>query len=60
MRVWIYAFRGQIRRETIEDRIEVHCLRASLSEQDLENVGGASGRANGVCVRRLFEKGLIS
>jgi hypothetical protein len=34
----------------------VHCLRASLSEQDFESVGGASGRANGGCVRHLFER----
>jgi hypothetical protein len=35
---------GEIRREVRELRREVLCLRASLSEQDLESVGGASGR----------------
>jgi len=28
-----------------EERSEVHCFRASLSEQDLERLWGASGRA---------------
>lgn len=30
--------------EVIEERREVHCLSASLSEHDFESVGGASGR----------------
>jgi hypothetical protein len=29
--------------EVVEERREVHCLSASLSEQDFERVGGASG-----------------
>ena len=31
-------------REVMEERREVDCLSASLSEQDFERVGGASGR----------------
>lgn len=33
-----------MRREVREERREVHCFRASLSEQDFESVLGASGR----------------
>lgn len=33
-----------MRSEVTEDRRDVHCLRAILSEQDFESVGGASGR----------------
>jgi hypothetical protein len=35
----------------MEERREVHCLRAILSEQDFERVGGASGREG---LRRTF------
>jgi hypothetical protein len=33
-----------MRRDVIDERREVHCFRAILSEQDFERVGGASGR----------------
>jgi hypothetical protein len=33
-----------MRRETSDERRDVHCFRASLSEQDFDKVGGASGR----------------
>jgi hypothetical protein len=33
-----------MRKDMMEERREVHCLRDSLSEQDFERVGGASGR----------------
>lgn len=39
-----YIFFGDIRRDVIEERREVDCLRANLSEQDLDRAGGASGR----------------
>lgn len=35
----------------MEERREVYCLRAILSEQDFERVGGASGREG---LRRTF------
>ena len=35
---------GEMSRDVIDERSEVHCLRAILSEQDLDSVGGASGR----------------
>ena len=41
----MYAFSGETRREIGDDRREVHCLSASLSEHDLENVTGLSARA---------------
>jgi len=37
-------FEGDMSRDVMEERREVHCLRAILSEQDFESVGGASGR----------------
>lgn len=40
----MYAFAGSMKRDVSDDRSEVHCLRAILSEQDLETVTGASGR----------------
>ena len=40
-----YTFWGMISSEASEDSKDVHCLNASLSEQDLESVGGLSGRA---------------
>ena len=39
-----YRLAGEMRREVMEERREVLCLRESLSEQDFESVGGASGR----------------
>ena len=50
MSVWIYALDGETRREVVEERRDVHCFNASLSEQDFERVGGASGRAYGLFV----------
>ena len=41
----MYAFSGETRSETGDDRRDVHCLRASLSEQDLDKVIGLSARA---------------
>ena len=40
-----YAFSGETRKETGEERREVHCFKASLSEHDLDHVGGLSPRA---------------
>lgn len=37
-------FAGDIKRKVGEESKEVDCLRASLSVQDFERVGGASGR----------------
>lgn len=39
-----YAFAGETKALVREDRSEVTCLRASLSEQDLDKLGGASPR----------------
>lgn len=39
-----YAEEGEMSSEVIEESSEVHWWRESLSEQDLEAVGGASGR----------------
>lgn len=44
MRVWMYAFWGEMRREGRDERMEVAWVRVSLSVQDLLRVGGASGR----------------
>ena len=44
-------FDGDMSRDVMEERREVHCLRAILSEQDFESVGGASGREG---LRRTF------
>lgn len=41
----MYAFLGETRSETGDDSRDVHCLSASLSEQDLEKVIGLSARA---------------
>lgn len=41
----MYAFVGDIRVDARELRRDVHCFKASLSEQDLESVAGQSGRA---------------
>lgn len=35
---------GEMKRDVMEERMDVYCVAASLSEQDLESVGGASGR----------------
>jgi len=40
----------------MEERREVHCLSASLSEQDFESVGGASGREGFRRTMPRFEK----
>lgn len=40
----IYAFFGLMRREVVDDKRDVACVKASLSVQDLLSVGGASGR----------------
>ena len=47
-RVVRYAFVGWIRIEVIEEHRDSALWRASLSEQDLLDVGGASGRAVGI------------
>jgi hypothetical protein len=39
-----YVVRGAISVDGMEDKRDRHCVRASLSEQDLDAVGGASGR----------------
>lgn len=41
----MYAFEGDIRIDAREPSRDVHCFKASLSEQDLESVAGQSGRA---------------
>lgn len=41
----MYAFPGEIRSERADDSSDVHCLRASLSEHDLDKVIGLSARA---------------
>lgn len=41
----MYAFDGDIRVDARELRRDVHCFKASLSEQDLESVVGQSRRA---------------
>lgn len=41
----MYAFDGDIRVDAREPSRDVHCFKASLSEQDLESVAGQSGRA---------------
>ena len=41
----IYAFSGETRSESGDDRRDVHCLSASLSEHDLDRVIGLSARA---------------
>jgi hypothetical protein len=51
-----YAFSGEMRRETGAESREVTCLRDSLSEQDLESVGGASGREGLRRTRPSWEK----
>lgn len=43
-----YAYCGEMRVELKMLSKDVHCLRASLSEQDLLHVTGASGRASRV------------
>lgn len=40
----MYAFLGDIRSEVVDESKDKACFRASLSVQDLERVGGASGR----------------
>jgi len=42
--VLIYAFRGETRSDVVADKREKAWRRASLSVQDFERVGGASGR----------------
>ena len=42
----MYVFAGLISLQVYLLRREVHCLRASLSEQDLDSVGGLSPRAS--------------
>lgn len=41
----MYAFPGDMRSDVADESREVHCLRASLSEQDLDDVEGLSARA---------------
>lgn len=53
MRAVRYAFEGWTRREVREDKREVAWERVSLSEQDLERVGGASGREG---LRRMMPR----
>ena len=45
MSVLMYALSGETSKEVVDERREVHCFNASLSEQDFERVGGASARA---------------
>ena len=46
----MYAFDGDISVDARESSRDVHCFKASLSEQDLESVAGQSGRAKGTLV----------
>ena len=39
------AFSGETRSESGDDRRDMHCLSASLSEHDLDRVTGLSARA---------------
>lgn len=41
----MYALVGSMKIDVRDERSEVHCLSANLSEQDLDSVGGASPRA---------------
>ena len=41
----MYAFSGETKSESGDDSRDVHCLSASLSEQDLKRVIGLSARA---------------
>ena len=41
----IYALSGETSKEVVDERRDVHCFNASLSEQDFERVGEASARA---------------
>ena len=44
MREVMYADLGDMKMEERDERREVHCLRESLSEHDMERLGGASPR----------------
>jgi hypothetical protein len=50
------VFSGEMSSDTGADSREVACLRLSLSEQDLESVGGASGREGLRRMRPRLEK----
>lgn len=52
----MYAFDGDIRVDAREARRDVHCFKASLSEQDLESVAGQSGRAKNNLARLIAEE----
>lgn len=52
----MYAFDGDIRVDAREPRRDVHCFKASLSEQDLESVAGQSGRAKNNLARLIAEE----
>lgn len=56
MSVWRYAFRGAMSREVKDERSEDAWTRDSLSVQDLERVGGASGREGLARTRPRWEK----
>ena len=45
MSVSMYAFTGDTSKEVVDESREVHCRNASLSEQDFDEVRGASARA---------------
>jgi hypothetical protein len=45
MMLLMYALVGSMNIDVMAERSEAHCFNASLSEQDLDNVGGASPRA---------------
>lgn len=51
----MYALSGETRSDGKEERRDVHCLRASLSEHDLERVGGLSARAV-LALATIFER----
>jgi len=57
----MYAFSGEMSRDVRDERIEVHCLSAILSEQDFESVGGLSALAvgnTGLARRRHMLRGI--
>ena len=45
MSVLRYALSGETSKAVADERRDVHCFNASLSEQDFERVAGASARA---------------
>lgn len=58
----MYAFPGDMRSDVADESREVHCLRANLSEQDLDDVEGLSARASmsSMKMSMLVEEGRLT